>query len=247
MRQLNHIWEQFNPPYNRPEDTMLGTRVCRAIFQHAPARFICVWPARLHEQYIKLIPKEYDTAACPFVLTIPGVLPRHKQKEAYLPVYVYDSVRRGVGARSEPRVQFNSALGAVEEELRQLDVITSSIAPQTVVDTITSCQHPIGAKYDPARKTVPFFNNKQDKPFMAAPVSTLLLHKNIVEELAVQPANRRAGRCMPADPKIDADWAAAADADKTFQLLLGYRVANDGSIECVGKKTHTDILCVGLS
>nr|UTQ11742.1 polyprotein [Haseki tick virus] len=235
-----------NPPYNRPEDTTLGTRVCKEIFRNSPARFICVWPARLHEQYIKLVPKEYDTAAKPFVLTIPGVLPRHRQKEAYLPVYVYDSIRRGSGDRNEPRVQFNSALAAVEEELRQLDVITSTIAPQTIVDTINSCQHPLGAKFDPARKNIPFFNNRQDKPFMAAPVNTLLLHKNIVEEMAENPASKRAGRCMPADPKVGADWALAADADKTFQILVGYRVANDGSIECIGKKTHTDILCLGL-
>nr|WAK80765.1 MAG: polyprotein [Flaviviridae sp.] len=245
-KQLKGQTVVCNPPYNRPEDATLGTRVCKAIFRNCPARFICVWPARLHEQYVKLIPKEYDTAAKPFVLTIPGVLPRHRQKEAYLPVYVYDSIRRGTGDRTEPRVQFNSALAAVEEELRQLDVITSTIAPQTVVDTINSCQHPLGAKFDPARKNVPFFNNRQDKPFMAAPVNTLLLHKNIVEEMAENPTSRRAGRCMPADPKIGADWALAADADKTFQLLVGYRVANDGSIECIGKKTHTDILCLGL-
>ncbi|ALL52884.1 polyprotein [Bole tick virus 4] len=235
-----------NPPYNRPEDATLGSRVCKSIFAQSPARFICVWPARLHEQYIKLIPKDYDTAAKPFVLTIPGVLPRHRQKEAYIPVYVYDSIRRGTGDRTGPRVQFNSALASVEEELRQLDVITSTIAPQTVVDSINSCQHPLGAKFDPARKSIPFFNNRQDKPFMAAPVNTLLLHKNIVEEMAENPASRRAGRCMPADPKIGADWALAADADKTFQLLVGYRIANDGSIECIGKKTHADILCLGL-
>lgn len=245
-KQLKGQTVVCNPPYSRPEDATLGTRVCKAIFRQSPGRFICVWPARLHEQYIKLIPKEYDTAAKPFVLTIPGVLPRHRQKEAYLPVYVYDSVRRGTGDSREPRVQFNSALRAVEEELRQLDVITSTIAPQTVADSITSCQHPLGAKFDPSRKLVPFFNNRQDKPFMAAPVNTLLLHKNIVEEMAENPASRRAGRCMPADPKVGADWALAADADKTFQLLVGYRIANDGGIECIGKKTHTDILCLGL-
>uniref|UniRef100_A0AAT9JG52 Polyprotein n=1 Tax=Rhipicephalus sanguineus associated flavi-like virus TaxID=3142500 RepID=A0AAT9JG52_9FLAV len=245
-KQLKGQTVVCNPPYNRPEDTTLGTRVCKAIFKQSPSRFICVWPARLHEQYIKLIPKEYDTAAKPFVLTIPGVLPRHRQKEAYLPVYVYDSIRRGTGDRNEPRVQFNSALASVEEELRQLDVITSTIAPQTVVDTINSCLHPLGAKFDPARKVIPFFNNRQDKPFMAAPVNTLLLHKNIVEEMAENPASRRAGRCMPADPKVGADYALAADADKTFQLLVGYRIANDGSIECIGKKTHADILCLGL-
>lgn len=110
---------------------------------------------------------------------------------------------------------------------------------------LSACSYPSGSRVNPSRKELLYFNNKQNKPAMFAPV-TLLMHMDIVRDVADTPAKRRAGCCMAADPKLTPGWVLMADCGKSFQTLISYQVAVDGSIECVSKKTHTDILCLGL-